>query len=147
MSPPNLIFWSISRKEIQNPNRNMHLEIDFCEHYYGQMIFLIPGTIGKRQLEKEHPFLTEFVLIMNSCFIQGNAPLVENVNVAQEVNALSKKLFVLSQFYIHFSIFEVRDVSIAVLDNVHLVCISLKVDAYFSPTFVNCPFYTRNCIF
>ena len=30
---------------------------------------------------------------MKSCFIQNNAQLVENVNVAQEVNALSKKLF------------------------------------------------------
>ena len=77
---------------------------------------------------------------MNSCFIQYNAPLVENVNVAQEVNALSKKLFVFSQFSIHFSILEIRNVSKAVHDNVHLVCISLKVDAYFFPTIVNCPF-------
>ena len=75
----------------------MHLEIGFCEHYCVQMSFLIPGTIGKRYSVGEHPFLTEFVLIMNSCFIQYNAPLVENVNVAQEVNALSKKLFVFSQ--------------------------------------------------
>ena len=75
----------------------MHLEIVFCKHYCVQMSFLIPGTIGKRYLEREHPFLTEFVLIMNSCFIQYNAPLVENVNVAQEVNALSKKLFVFRQ--------------------------------------------------
>ena len=76
---------------------NMHLEKGFCEHFCVQMSFLIPGTIGKRWLEREHPFLTEFVLIMNSCFIQYNAPLVENVNVAQKVNALSKKHFVFSQ--------------------------------------------------
>ena len=62
---------------------------------------------------------------------------MENVNVAQEVNALSKKLFPFSQLYIHLSILEIRVVSIAVNDNVHLVCISLKVDAYFSPTIVN----------
>ena len=61
------------------------------------MTFLIPGTIGKRSLEKDQSFLTDFVLIMNRCFIQYNAPLVENVNVAQEVNALSKKLFIFSQ--------------------------------------------------
>ena len=75
----------------------MHLEIGFCEHYCVKMSFLITGTIGKPLLEKKHPFLSEFVLIMNSCFIQYNASLVENVNVAQEVNVLSKKLFVFSQ--------------------------------------------------
>ena len=75
----------------------MHLEIGFCEHYCVQMTFLVPGRTGKRQLGREHPFLTEFVLIMNSCVIQYNAPLVEIVNAAQEVNALSKKLFVFSQ--------------------------------------------------
>ena len=77
---------------------------------------------------------------MNSCFIQYNSPLVVNVNVAQEVNALSKNLFVLSQLQINFSVLEIRVVSIAVHDNVHLVCISLKVDAQFSDTFVNCSF-------
>ena len=71
---------------------------------------------------------------MNSCFIQYNAPLVEIVNVAQELNALSKNLFVFSQLLIRFSVLEIRVVSIVVHDNVHLVCISLKVDAYFSPT-------------
>ena len=77
---------------------------------------------------------------MNSFFIQYNAPLVEIVSVAQAVNALSKKFFVFSQLYIHFSILEIRVVSRAVYDNVHLVCISLKVDAYFSSTIVKCPF-------
>ena len=77
---------------------------------------------------------------MNSWFIQYNASLVEIVNVAQEVNTLGKKLLVFSQLQIHFSIFEIRAVSIAVHNNVHLVCISLKVDAHFSPTVVKCPF-------
>ena len=100
------------------------------------MTFLIPGTIEKRQLERRHPIWTKFVLIMNSCFIQYNASLVENFKKAREVNALSTKFFVFSQVYIHFSILEIRVVSIAVNDNVHLVCIGLKVDAYFSPTIV-----------
>ena len=39
----------------------------------------------------------DFVLIMNSCFIQYKAPLVENVNLAEELNAFSKKLFVFGQ--------------------------------------------------
>ena len=118
----------------------MHLEEGFCEHYCVQMTFLTPDTIGKRYLEREHPFATDFESVMNSCFIQYNATFVENVNVAQDVNTLSKKLFVFSQLYIHFSISEIRAVLIAVHDNVHLVCISLKGDAYVSPTIVNCPF-------
>ena len=78
---------------------------------------------------------------MNSCFIQYNAPLAENVNVAQELNALSKKLFfVFSQLPLHFSILEIRVVSIAVYDNVHLVCISFKIVADFPSTTVKCPF-------
>ena len=84
---------------------------------------------------------------MNSCFIQYNAPLVENVNVAQEVNARSKKFFLFSQLQLHLNILEIRVVTIAVYDKVHLVCISLKVEAYFSSTFVICPFSTRNFIF
>ena len=77
---------------------------------------------------------------MDSCFIQYSAVLRENVIVAQAVNALSKKFFVFCQLYFHFSILEIRVVLIAVYDNLHLVCISLEVDAYFSPTIVNCPF-------
>ena len=65
----------------------MHLEIGFCEHYCVQITISIPGTIEKCSLEKEHPFLTEFVSIMNSCFTQYNAPLVEYVNVAQEMDS------------------------------------------------------------
>ena len=78
---------------------------------------------------------------MNSCFVQYNAPLVENVNVAHEANAPSKKLFVFSQLKDTENdlILEIPAVSIAVHDNVHLVCISLEVDAYFSPTIVYCP--------
>ena len=97
MCPPNLNFGPSHIKKVKNPNRNMHLEIGFCEQFCVQMTFLLPGIIGKRSLEREDPFLTEFVLFMNSCFVQYNAPLVENVNVAQEVNALSKKLFVFNQ--------------------------------------------------
>ena len=97
MSPPNGNFWSISRKESLEFQQKHALRIRFFEHYCVQMRFLVPGTIEKRYLERKHPFLTEFVLIISSCFIQYNAPLVENANVAQEVNALSKKVFVFSQ--------------------------------------------------
>ena len=80
MSPPNLIIWSISRKE--SP--------EFQQKLAFRNWFL-------RTLLSQHPFLTEFVFITKNCFIQYNAALQENVNVAQEVSALSKKLFVFSQ--------------------------------------------------
>ena len=51
MSPPDLIFWSISRKESpesQQKRALRNLEKGFCEHNCVQMSFLIPGTIGKR---------------------------------------------------------------------------------------------------
>ena len=91
MVPSNIYFGPSHVKNVKNPNRNMHLEVNFCEDYCVQMKFSVPGKIGKCSWGKEHPFLTEFVLIMNSFFIQYNAPLVEYVNVAQEVNSLGQK--------------------------------------------------------
>ena len=69
----------------------MHLEINFCEHYGVQMKFLHQGAIGNCSRGKEHPFLMEFVLIMNSCFIHYNAPVVEYVNKAPEKNSFGQK--------------------------------------------------------
>ena len=140
MSPPNSNFWSLSCKESlqcqqKHALRNRFLRTLLCSNDISE-----PGNNRKTLIEKRTSFLTEFDLIMNSCFIQYNAPRVENVNVAQKVNALSKNFFVFSQFFIHTSVPEIRVVSIAVYDNVHLVCISLKVDAYFSSTIVICPF-------
>ena len=37
----------------------MHLEKTLCEHFCFQMTILIPGTIGKCSVEREHPFLAE----------------------------------------------------------------------------------------
>ena len=96
-----------------------------------------PGYNRKTLIRKKTSIL---VLIMNSCFIQYNAPLLENVNEAHEVKAISKELFVFSQLQINFSILEIRVVPIAVYDRVHLVYISLKVDAYLSSTVIKCPF-------
>ena len=70
MVAPNLSFWSISLREGLESQQKHALEKGFCEHYCVQMTFQIPGTFEKRSLEKEHPFLTEFVSIRNSCFIQ-----------------------------------------------------------------------------
>ena len=51
--------------------------------------------------------MTEFVSIMNSCFIQYNEPLVEYVNVAQEIDSFCQKWLVFWQFQIKFIIYEV----------------------------------------
>ena len=90
MVPPNLFFWSISQKRLETRGkqalRNKFLRTILCP-----MTILIPGTIGKGSVEREHPFLTEFVLNMNSCFIQYNGSLVENVNVAQKINSFCQE--------------------------------------------------------
>ena len=54
----------------------MHLERGLCEQFCAQVTFL-NRSFGKCSLEREHPFLKKVVLIMNSCFIQYNAPLVK----------------------------------------------------------------------
>ena len=91
MVPQNLNFWSISRKESFASQQKHALEIGFCEHYCVQMTISIPGTIEKCSLEREHPFLTEFVSTMNSCFIQYNAAFVEYVNLAHEIDSFCQK--------------------------------------------------------
>ena len=83
MVPPNFNFQSISLKKSQNPNRKMHLETSLCKHSFVQMIILIPGTIGKGSVERKHTSLTEFLLIMNDCFIQYKAQLVEYLIATQ----------------------------------------------------------------
>ena len=61
------------------------------------MLVLDSSSIGKGLQERERPFATESESIMNSCLIQYNAASKENFNVAQDVNAFSKKFFVISQ--------------------------------------------------
>ena len=140
MSPTNLSFWSISRKESLEFQQKHALRKRFLRTLLCLIIIFNPEYNRKTLIRKRTPILEGTFIILNSCFIQYNGPLVENVNLAQEVNALSKKLFVFNQFQIHFSIVAIRVVSIAVCNNVHLVCISLKFDAYFSSTIVSCPF-------
>ena len=100
----------------------MHLEIGFCEHYCVQMTLSIPGTIEKCSLEREHQFLTEFVLNINSCFIQHNVLLVEYINAAQKINSFCQERLVFWQFQNNF---------IFLNDKIQLVCISLEVHTYF----------------
>ena len=97
MVPPNSNFSSISRKGNLESQQKHALRNRFLRTLLCSNDIFNPGYKRKTLLEREHPFLTEFVLIMNSCFSQDNAVLKENVNVAQKVNALRKKLFVFSQ--------------------------------------------------
>ena len=66
-----------------------------------------PGDNRKMLMRKITSFLTEFVLIMNSCFIKYNAQLVEYVSVAQEINSFCHKWLVLCEHQINLIIFEV----------------------------------------
>ena len=91
MSPPILNFWSFSRKESLESQQKHALRNRFLRTLCFQMTISIQGTIEKGSLEREHPFLTEFVSNMNSCFIQHNAPLVEYVTVAQEIDSFCQK--------------------------------------------------------
>ena len=90
MSPSNLIFWSTSRKETPESQQKHALGKKFLRTLLCSNDIFNPGYNRKTLIEREHPFLTEFVLIMNCCFVQHNAPLVKNVSVAQEVTRLAR---------------------------------------------------------
>ena len=139
MSPPNLNFWSISSKESPETQQKHALRNRFLRTLLSSNDIFNAGYNRKTLIRKRTSILVRVFFNYEQLF-QYDAPLVENAIVAQDVNAFSKKLFVSSQLYIHFSILEIRVVSIALHDNIHLLCISMKVDAYFSLTIVNCPF-------
>ena len=98
MTASNGNFWSISpRKSLEAQQkhalRNRFLQTLLCLNDifnpgYNQKVFM---------RRKKHAILTEFVLVMNSCFIQYKAVPKENFNVAQDVNAISRMLFVFSE--------------------------------------------------
>ena len=85
MSSPNLNIRSTSRKRslASQQHSDMHLEIGFCGHNCVKLTASIPSIIGKSTLEREHPFFTKFVFIMNSCFIQYDALCEKHVNITQ----------------------------------------------------------------
>ena len=95
MVPPKVNFWSISRKESLEYQQQHALTNRFLQTLF-EMTISILGTIGKCSLGRDYPFLTKFLLFMNSCFIQYNAPLEKYVNVAQKINSLCQKRLVLS---------------------------------------------------
>ena len=77
------IFWSVSGKKCLESQQKKEPRIDFGDHYFVQITILIPDTTGKSSLERYHPLLTEFLILMNSCFVQYNEQLEKLVNVLQ----------------------------------------------------------------
>ena len=104
------------------------------------MTILTPDTTGRRSIKREHPFLMEFVLHMNSCFIQYNAPPVKDVNPVQLINLFCQEQLVFCQTQINLIIFEVQIVPVTIHDNIEIVCISLQVYTYFSSAILYWPF-------
>ena len=140
MVPPFLIFGPSHVKKDQDPNRNINLELIFCKHYCAQMTNSIPGTIGKCSLERKFPFVTKFVLIMDSCFIQYIAPLVKVDFLAQKINSFCQEQLLICQFQFKFIIFEIQIVADWYTTILSFACITLEVYTYFSSIIVNCPF-------
>ena len=80
MVPPNLNFWYISRKESLESQPKQALRSKFLRTLLCSNDNFNPGYNR-----------TEFVLTMNSCFLQYNAPLVDYVNVPQEIDSFRQK--------------------------------------------------------
>ena len=87
MVPQNLSLWSISRKQILESQQKLALRNRFLRTLLCSDDIFNPGYNRIMPRGKEHPFLKELVLNLNSCLIQYNAPLVEYVNVVQEINS------------------------------------------------------------
>ena len=86
----------------------MHLEKDLCEHYCAQMTIKLRSSIGKWSIEKEHPFLTRIVSIMNSWSIQYNELFQKYANVAQKDYSFCQEKVVPCPFQIKSIIFIVN---------------------------------------
>ena len=97
MSPPNTTFWSISRKQRVESQQKHALRNRFLLTLLCSNEIFNPVYNRKVLIRKRTSILERVCFKYDSCFIQYNAPLVENVNVAQEVNALSKKFILFSQ--------------------------------------------------
>ena len=86
MVPPGLNFWSI-----WNPNRSMHLEKGFCEHYCVQTTISIPGTI-KKMLKRKRTSILGGV-----CFIYEQLSHPVQCTSCRKCQCRSKDKFVLPE--------------------------------------------------
>ena len=69
----------------------MHLEKGFANTFVFKWHFKSRVQSEDAQEEEKHSILTEFVLIMNGCFIQYNAPLVEYIDLAQYMKSFCQE--------------------------------------------------------
>ena len=79
------------------------------------------------RLQRQSPFWTEFVLLMNSSFIQYNAALEQYVNVPQKISSFCQMNLVFCHYQLSFNISEVQKVSATLHDIIGIVGISLEV--------------------
>ena len=100
MSPPNSNFWSISRKKSLKSQPKHALRKKFLRTLLCPNDILNLGYSRKKLIRKRTYILDGVCFIYEQLFhpIQCTACGKLNVNVAQEVNPLSKKVFVFSHF-------------------------------------------------
>ena len=140
MSTLNLNFWSISCKESLESQQNHALRNRFLRALLCSNEISNPGYNRKTLIIKRTSILVRVCINYEQLFHLIQCTACRKCQCSSRGKRAEQEDFVFRQLYFHFSIFEIRTVSIAVHDNVHLVCISLKIDAYFSSTVVNCPF-------
>ena len=133
-------FFSILREEVLVSQKRLELRKKIFGHFCVQMTVSILGTIGKCSFEKEQPFLTFFVLVMENCFIEYYAPLEKNTTAAEYINSVLQEWLVFFLLEINLNIFEVYTLPVTLHDDIQLVCISPEVYTYFSLTRIYCPF-------
>ena len=120
MVPPKINFWSNSRKERPASQQKQQAQ---NRVFASAAVFKCSNDKfnrdrnGKSSLQGVHPFLTKLVLIMNSCFIQYNAPLQKQANVVPMEKFVLQERLVISQLQINFINFEVQIISVPVHDN------------------------------
>ena len=137
---PNLKFWSLSRKQSLDSQQKHALGNKILRSLLCSNDNLIPGYNRKMPIRKKTLLLTEFILPLNSCFLQYIAPVEKYVNVTHYKKWFSQECLVFCQLQINFKIFEVQIVSVTVYDNFEIICINLELYTFFSSATLYCPF-------
>ena len=87
MVPPILNFWSISRNESLESQQKHALGIGFLRTLLFSNEIFNPGYNRKMLLRKTTALLDGVCVNYEQLFYPVQRPLVENVNVAQEINS------------------------------------------------------------
>ena len=132
MVPPNLIFWSISRNESLE-SQQKHAFRNRCSPTPSCSNDIFNPACNRKMLMRKRTSIPDGVCFnYKQLFHPENAPVVEYVNIAQEISSFCQKWLGFCELQINFIIFEVKTVSVTVHDKIQLVCISLEVHTYFS---------------